>query len=156
MSFCRYTAGNGQPVVWIQAAIKLTTRYDTTNTTEPDDQSRSQRSLGSSTDVVLRVCDDGGHVTLRTGDGEERSKVPGAEFTGVRQNHQTDDTDDVTGNDERSTESDLVAENGGGKGVDGGEDVRRGTEDKGESSAETTTGKDDGQEEGDWIVSSVS
>ena len=127
----------------------LTARDDTADTTESDDQGGSERSLGGSSDVVLRVGNDGRDVALGAGDGEESTKVPRTERAGVGQDGQTDDTDDVAADDERSPESELVTQDGGAKGVDGGEDVWRRAQDEGELDVETASGKDDGEEKGD-------
>jgi hypothetical protein len=130
----------------------LTTGDDTSDSSEPDDQGRGERSLRRTENVVLRVRNDGRDVALSTGNGQERAKVSDAELVGVREDGEPDDADEAAERDERRSEPGLVTEDGGDECVDGGKDIRRGTEQEGGLGAVSTASEDNGEEECDWVL----
>lgn len=123
---------------------------NTANTSETNDQSRRDCSLGRSKDVVLGVCEDTGDIVLTSGDTQERAKVPHSKGLGVCDNGQSDNGDGGAENEEGRSFLVLVTEDGADVGVDRGEDVWRGRQEERELDRVASTSKNDGQEEGDY------
>jgi hypothetical protein len=123
---------------------------NTANTSETNDQSGRDCSLGRSKDVVLGVCEDTGDIVLTSGDTQERAKVPHAEGFGVCDNGQSDNGDGGAENEEGRSFLVLVTEDGADVGVDRGEDVWWGRQEERELDRVSSTSKNDGQEEGDY------